>query len=414
MAVHPASARHYQGIECIVNKMVTHHVPMPLPTPNEKWPFPVEFQSVLLSEGGRTLDQLLPDRADASQMSALELPLEPGQPRQMIELAMPYRLDENDRRALQEILPSLPPLQYPISDADQAAFLDAWFRLKERLAWEPVLVTTAYVERRKAAQPAARAEHQQALQEEFKSGRIEALNGHHVPVSVLMGSSFISRQQAIAYLERRGFSYVSAELAAGAEAKNGPVAPEAERKRESKGASVGTRVREKQPPANPRAEEGDSKRAKKIELTGSESSGKNNSGASVARMAQEHGINANLLRKWITKYLMEREKGVSPTPQDNGDELPPSGDVTNGVALDLPGPHKLIVAATTPPAFVPVVSVPPAPTLIPPSPSMTLALHVRLSNGVELELGEAIATIDELTTLVQILGRMSCCRSTTI
>lgn len=65
-------------------------------------------------------------------------------------------------------------------------------------------------------------------------------------------------------------------------------------------------------------------------------------------------INANLLRKWISKYLMEREKGLVPV----------------------------------------------------------LALHVRLSNGVELELGKAIATIDELTTLVQISGRMPCSGST--
>jgi transposase len=45
---------------------------------------------------------------------------------------------------------------------------------------------------------------------------------------------------------------------------------------------------------------------------------------------------------------------------------------------------------------------------------MALELHVRLSNGVELELGKAIATIDELTTLVQILGRMPCSDSTII
>jgi transposase len=43
---------------------------------------------------------------------------------------------------------------------------------------------------------------------------------------------------------------------------------------------------------------------------------------------------------------------------------------------------------------------------------MALALHVRLANGVELEMGKAIATIDELTTLVQILGRMPCSGST--
>ncbi|MBU9551983.1 transposase [Burkholderia multivorans] len=77
-------------------------------------------------------------------------------------------------------------------------------------------------------------------------------------------------------------------------------------------------------------------------------------GVSVARLAQERGINANLLRKWITKYLMEREKGVLPTPQDNGDDVPPSGDVTDGVAIDLPSSRKLIVAAAKPPAFVPV------------------------------------------------------------
>ncbi|WP_244106873.1 hypothetical protein [Burkholderia cenocepacia] len=107
-------------------------------------------------------------------------------------------------------------------------------------------------------------------------------------------------------------------------------------------------------------------------------------------------------------------QGVSPSLQDNSDDLPSSGDVTNGVAVDLPSSRKLAVAATTPPAFVPVVSVPPAPSPIPSRPSMMLELHVRLPNGVELELGQAIATIDELTTLVQIMGRMPCSGSTTI
>ncbi|WP_197344872.1 transposase [Ralstonia solanacearum] len=31
-------------------------------------------------------------------------------------------------------------------------------------------------------------------------------------------------------------------------------------------------------------------------------------GVSVARMAQTHGVNANLLRKWITRYLMGGSK----------------------------------------------------------------------------------------------------------
>ncbi|WP_095211676.1 transposase [Burkholderia sp. ABCPW 11] len=139
-------------------------------------------------------------------------------------------------------------------------------------------------------------------------------------------------------------------------------------------------------------------------------------GVSVARLAQEHGINANLLRKWITKYLMEREKGISSTSQNNGsDERDlPRPDEIDGVAIDLPGSRKAAAVTVVPSAFVPVVSVPQVPAPTSPSPSMTLALQVRLANGVELELGKAIATIDELTTLVQILGRMPCSGSTTI
>ncbi|MGU7776402.1 transposase [Burkholderia sp. MR1-5-21] len=138
-------------------------------------------------------------------------------------------------------------------------------------------------------------------------------------------------------------------------------------------------------------------------------------GVSVARLAQEHAINANLLRKWISKYLLEREKGLVPASQDNdadGRELPPAVEVIDGVAIDLPGSLKRISATAPPSAFVPVVSAPSLTSPTPPSASMTLALHVRLSNGVELELGKAIATVDELTTLVQILGRMPCSDST--
>ncbi|MCP3713718.1 transposase [Paraburkholderia sp. CNPSo 3274] len=84
-------------------------------------------------------------------------------------------------------------------------------------------------------------------------------------------------------------------------------------------------------------------------------------GVSVARIAQEHEINANLLRKWITKYLMEREKGTLPATQGGSNDVPPSDEVNDGVAIDLPDSHKLVVAAATPSAFVPVVSVPVAP-----------------------------------------------------
>ncbi|MGP8432593.1 transposase [Paraburkholderia fungorum] len=147
-------------------------------------------------------------------------------------------------------------------------------------------------------------------------------------------------------------------------------------------------------------------------------------GVSVARVAQDHGINANLLRKWITKYLLEREKGVSPAERalvaDDCD-TPPAAEVIDGVAIELPGPRKVEPPTGASSVFVPVVSVPPALHLeggpsarapVPSSPSMTLALHVRLSNGVEFDISDA--TIDELATVVQMLGRMPCSGSTRI
>ncbi|MGY6154300.1 transposase [Paraburkholderia graminis] len=152
-------------------------------------------------------------------------------------------------------------------------------------------------------------------------------------------------------------------------------------------------------------------------------------GASVARLAQEHGINANLLRKWITKYLMECEKGIALASQETrADErdLPPSSAVdviahedfrrdVDDASIDVAGSRKRLLSGPSPSAFVPVVStpsVPPLPLVLTATAPMTLSLHVRLSNGVELDL--SAASIDELSTAVQMFGRMPCSGSTKI
>src|ERR1700682_999016 len=128
-------------------------------------------------------------------------------------------------------------------------------------------------------------------------------------------------------------------------------------------------------------------------------------GVSVARLAQEHGINANLLRKWVTKYLMEREKGISSASQDDdtAERDPYALEVIDGAPIDIPGSRKRDRPAGSPSEFVPVVTAPPA-------SAMMLSLHVRLSNGVEFDFGNA--SIDELSTVVQMLGRLPCSGST--
>jgi predicted DNA-binding transcriptional regulator AlpA len=205
-AVRPTSEEHYRGIECIVGKLVKHHGWMAPPADNAKWTTPAEFQPVLVSDGGRTFAQLLPDRTDADQMSTLELPLEPASARQLVELPAPYPLSEDDRRVLREILHGLPPLRYPISDDEKAAFFDAWFDLKERPLWEPILVTAADIERYGKEQKEIQKRHQQALRDELARDQLRAVDAGHVPVASLVPGSFIARESAIAYLSRCGLA----------------------------------------------------------------------------------------------------------------------------------------------------------------------------------------------------------------
>jgi transposase len=129
-------------------------------------------------------------------------------------------------------------------------------------------------------------------------------------------------------------------------------------------------------------------------------------GVSVARLAQEHGINANLLRKWITKYLMQRETAVA------GQQDSRTIEMIDGVSIDMPA-RELVNSSAS--AFAPVVTVPSQPPVVareplPGAPATAVALHVRLPNGVELDLGET--SLEELTAVVQMLGRLPCSGST--
>jgi transposase len=128
-------------------------------------------------------------------------------------------------------------------------------------------------------------------------------------------------------------------------------------------------------------------------------------GVSIARTAMEHDVNPNQLRKWITRYRQQRMAQAQQTSPSGG---------ADGVLIDTPTPVRPSVAREAP-AFIPVVTAPSAPPAAPQGPSqalplMVVALHVRLPNGVEFELGNA--SLDELATIVQMLGRLPCSGST--
>ncbi|MDR8032078.1 transposase [Burkholderia cenocepacia] len=123
-------------------------------------------------------------------------------------------------------------------------------------------------------------------------------------------------------------------------------------------------------------------------------------GVSIARTAMDHDVNPNQLRKWIASHQQRQ------LAQSSADAV-----VADDVPIDIPGPPSPCSSSESPPAFVPVVSAPVRPSP-PRSPEllMAIALHVRLPNGVEFDLGKA--SLDELATIVQMLGRLPCSGST--
>ena len=102
-------------------------------------------------------------------------------------------------------------------------------------------------------------------------------------------------------------------------------------------------------------------------------------GMSIARMALDHGINANLLRTWITRY--RREGQVTVAPQASG---------------------KSVLAMTS--TFVPVVEVKA------PAKTSPLSLGAEMPNGVKLDLSNL--GLDEITLILKVLCRLPCSGST--
>jgi transposase len=99
-------------------------------------------------------------------------------------------------------------------------------------------------------------------------------------------------------------------------------------------------------------------------------------GVSIARMGLQHGINANLLRTWITRYRRQREIEVGRPAQ------------------------KEVIGAS---AFVPVVA-----TNVPARASV-VRLGAQLPNGVKLELGAAEP--GDLVVLLRLLCELPCSSS---
>jgi transposase len=135
-------------------------------------------------------------------------------------------------------------------------------------------------------------------------------------------------------------------------------------------------------------------------------------GASVARLALANGVNANLLRKWITRYLLEREcAAAGGTPPEHG-AFPQTDGAQTVDAMPVAAMPR--AAQSTPTAFVPIVAaspnLPEASSAHLTAPCVTLALHVRLPNGVQFDVEHT--SLETLSGVVQMLERLPCSGST--
>lgn len=116
-------------------------------------------------------------------------------------------------------------------------------------------------------------------------------------------------------------------------------------------------------------------------------------GVSVSRIAMQHGVNANLLRSWIAKSLL----------------VPDAKDVQQTNQTKKPDALPAFVAVQIEPSATPALTgqterAERVPRSVPTAPS--LRLHVRLPNGVALDIDNA--RTDELLPIMQLLSTLPC------
>lgn len=111
-----------------------------------------------------------------------------------------YELTSQDRRHLEEVLPKLPGLRYPLTEGMRVEFIEAYRTLTSNVAWTPILITDEDVEALHRKHHDAWMGHRESLMDAFSAGRLIACNAHHVPVRALGPGCFIPRQSAIEYL----------------------------------------------------------------------------------------------------------------------------------------------------------------------------------------------------------------------
>ncbi|WP_240531435.1 helix-turn-helix transcriptional regulator [Variovorax boronicumulans] len=113
----------------------------------------------------------------------------------------------DERASLLRLLPELPS-HAGMSKNDREVFMDAYLRHPDRLPWSPVLVTEEEVTANSFKILQIQEKHLLELQQEIASGKITALDQHHVTETRAGKNIFIRREDALNYLKAHRFRTV--------------------------------------------------------------------------------------------------------------------------------------------------------------------------------------------------------------
>lgn len=129
------------------------------------------------------------------------------------------------------------------------------------------------------------------------------------------------------------------------------------------------------------------------------------SGVSVARLAMQLGVNANVLRAWITGRRRKASSSqIKPMARPGAPAVNAPLQIGTSKNGDVPARGSAALAAQTASAFMPGVRI------VQSQASAKRGLHVRLPNGVQVEVHPA--DLDELSCVMRILGGLPCSDST--
>lgn len=132
--------------------------------------------------------------------------------------------------------------------------------------------------------------------------------------------------------------------------------------------------------------------------------------ASIARLAMEHGVNANLLRTWVARYQREHSGTIGSSRAENKGE---SSSAFTAVEIETvtasPSPLSPLPVIHSPDDVVPQLSSSISTQTA--KAKISIRLQVKLPNGVGFDISEA--EVDALLPIMEMLGRLPCSDSTT-